>query len=69
MSVKHRAVQAVLKMNEPGANWAYETWSDGKTAYFAFESDRSAQLVSEALRHIFKSLRKPLIHNGRKARK
>ncbi|UYL88333.1 hypothetical protein SEA_EVEPICKLES_46 [Arthrobacter phage EvePickles] len=68
MSARHRARQAVAKLTEHGDNWAYETWTDGKTAYFAFESERSAQLVTEALRHLFKSTRPQLIHNGRKPR-
>jgi len=66
MSARHRVKQAVVKLEESGANWAYETWTDGKTAYFSFESDRSAALISEALRNIFKSTRRQLIHNGRK---
>lgn len=67
MSTKHRVTQAITKLqSEPDASWAYETWSDGKTATFAFESARSAELISEALRHMFKSIRPALIHNGRK---
>lgn len=67
MGTKHRVNQALDKlMKEPDDVWAYETWSDGKTATFAFSSARSAELVSEALRHMFKSTRPALIHNGRK---
>jgi hypothetical protein len=67
MSAEHRARQAIVKLaNEPDANWAYETWTDGNMAYFSFESSRSAALISEALRHIFKSSRRQLIHKGRK---
>jgi hypothetical protein len=66
MSAKHRAKEAFVKLSQPGENWAYETWGDGKNAYFSFESGRSAQLIREALRHIFKSSRPQLIHNGRK---
>ena len=58
----------MIKLTEQGDNWAYETWTDGKTAHFAFESRRSAELISEALRHMFKSIRPQLIHNGRKPR-
>ncbi len=69
MSTKHRVTQAIIKLQaEPGASWAYETWSDGKTATFALESSRSADLITEALRHMFKSIRPALIHNGRKPR-
>lgn len=68
MSIKHRVTQAVVKMDRDGQNWAYETWSDGTTAYFSFEDSRSAELLSWALRHMFKSLRPPLIHNGHKPR-
>lgn len=69
MGTKHRVKQAILKLTEdPDQNWAYEMWSDGKTATFAFSSARSAELISEALRHMFKSARPVLIHNGRKPR-
>lgn len=66
MSARHRVKHAVMKLTAEGDNWAYETWSDGKTAYFSFESSRSAELISEVLRHIFKSTRPQLIHKGRK---
>lgn len=67
MSVKHRVKQAVVKLEQdPAQNWAYETWTDGSTAYFAFESSRSADLVQEALRSMFKSLFPAKLHNGRK---
>jgi hypothetical protein len=67
MSLKHRVKQAVVKLEQdPSQNWAYETWSTDTMAYFSFESTRSAQLVSEALRQIFKSQFKQPIHNGRK---
>lgn len=66
MALKHRVKQAVAKMTQEGSNWAYDTWETGTTAYFAFESPRSAQLMSEALRQIFKSQFKQPIHNGRK---
>lgn len=69
MGTKHRVNQALaVLVKEPDDSWAYETWSDGKTATFAFSQARSAELVADALRHIFKSMRPQLIHNGRKPR-
>jgi hypothetical protein len=69
MSTRHRVDQAMAKLlAEPDAAWAHETWTEGNTVVFAFSQERSAQLISEALHHMFKSIRPALIHNGRKPR-
>lgn len=69
MSAKHRVRKAIVKLaKEPDQSWAYETFQTGNTVVFAFESQRSADLIAEALRYMFKSSRPVLIHNGRKPR-
>lgn len=65
MSIKHRVALA-LSRADPKASYAYETFSTSNTVHFVFEQDRSAQIVKEMLRLMFK--RKALIHNGRKPR-
>lgn len=66
MSARHRVTLALSKA-DPNASYAHETFTSGNTAYFVFEQNRSAEIVREMLRILFK--RKPLIHNGRKARR
>lgn len=65
MSARHRVVLAMSKV-DPMANYAYEVITTERHSTFIFEQSRSAEIVSQMLRVIFK--RKPLIHNGRKAR-
>jgi len=63
MSTRHRVALALSKA-DPRESYAYEMFTTGNTAYFVFEQDRSAQIVKEMLRLMFK--RKPLIHKGSK---
>lgn len=63
MSARHRVVLALSKV-DPSANYGYEVISTDRHATFIFEQSRSAEIVSQILRVIFK--RKSLIHKGRK---
>jgi DNA polymerase IIIc chi subunit len=66
MSTKTRVAQAMKKLDRPGLDWTHKSWESGGELYISLESERSAQLLSEALWMIFKSQRRQLIHNGRK---
>jgi hypothetical protein len=66
MSTKTRVAQALKKLNKPDLNWNHESWEGNGELYISMESERSAQLLREALWMIFKSQRRQLIHKGRK---
>lgn len=63
MSTRHRVALAMKKGTQI-LDYGYDVFTDDKTATFVFDSGRSAQIVSEMLRLMFK--RKTLIHKGRK---
>jgi len=66
VSARHRVAQAITKLEQANADWEHQTWQDKQQAYFVFKSERSAQLMREALWLMFKSNRRTLIQQGRK---
>lgn len=49
---------------DQNANYAHTTFTTGKNTTFAFEDPRSAEVVANILRAVFKG--KQIIHKGRK---